>query len=148
LIFQNGEIPGNLPEFPPEGANFGRSARIRHLSRDRASSHGRPMESHEWKLNGEDGKRFYRGNYMSGRWATSSGKNTNENAARGSGWPSSTASLEPKARIIEPFDGPPTLFDGIFLNPGIFRRHTHLRLIMRAFASINESSICLFSICA
>jgi hypothetical protein len=68
LIFQNGEIPGNLPEFPPEGANFGRSARIRHLSRDRASSHGRPMESHEWKLNGEDGKRFYRGNYMSGRW--------------------------------------------------------------------------------
>jgi hypothetical protein len=68
LIYQNGEIPGNLPEFPPEGANFGRSARIRHLSRDRASSHGRPMESHEWKLNGEDGKRFYRGNYMSGRW--------------------------------------------------------------------------------
>jgi hypothetical protein len=68
LIFQNGEIPGNLPEFQPEGANFGRSARIRHLSRDRASSHGRAMESHEWKLNGEDGKRFYRGNYMSGRW--------------------------------------------------------------------------------
>jgi hypothetical protein len=68
LIFQNGEIPGNPTEFQPEGANFGRSARIRHLSRDRASSHGRPMESHEWKLNGEDGKRFYRGNYMSGRW--------------------------------------------------------------------------------
>lgn len=26
------------------------------------------MESHEWNLNDEDGKRYYRGNYMSGRW--------------------------------------------------------------------------------
>ena len=26
------------------------------------------MESHEWNLNAEDGKRYYRGNYMSGRW--------------------------------------------------------------------------------
>ncbi len=34
----------------------------------RASSHGGGMESHEWNLNEEDGKRYYRGNYMSGRW--------------------------------------------------------------------------------
>jgi hypothetical protein len=68
LIFQKGEIPGNPPEFRAKVANFGRSAHIRHLSRARASSHGRAMESHEWKLNAEDGKRYYRGNYMSGRW--------------------------------------------------------------------------------
>lgn len=26
------------------------------------------MESHEWQENGEDGKRFYRGNYQGGKW--------------------------------------------------------------------------------